>query len=62
MAGECKSCRANREKKGFKYYTTEQQRRIAQARSNGEDVNVTVVRKTKPASSHPHKRAERSES
>lgn len=46
----CKPCEANRKKKGFAYYSTEQQRAIARARENGQDVNITVARK-KPASS-----------
>lgn len=41
----CKPCEANRKKKGFRYYSTEQQARIAKARENGEDVNVTVAKK-----------------
>jgi hypothetical protein len=41
----CKPCEANRKKKGFRYYSTEQQARIARARENGEDVNVTVAKK-----------------
>lgn len=45
MAGECKPCQAGRAKKGYAHYSTEQQRRIAEARDNGEEVNVTVARR-----------------
>ena len=40
----CKPCEAARAKKGYAYYSTEQQRKIAKARENGEDVNITVAR------------------
>lgn len=46
MAGECKPCQAGRAKKGYRYYSTEQQRAIAEARDRGEDVNVTVARRS----------------
>jgi hypothetical protein len=59
MAGECKPCQAGRAKKGFKYFSTEQQKKIAEARENGEEVNVTVAKAVKPKSSHPHKRLDR---
>lgn len=55
MSGECVPCQAGRAKKGFKYYSTEQQKKIADARANGEEVNITVAKKAKPRSSHPHK-------
>jgi len=42
---DCKPCQAGRAKKGFAYYSTEQQRQIAEARDNGADVNVTVARR-----------------
>jgi hypothetical protein len=45
VAGECKPCNASRAKKGYRYYSTEQQREIAEARDRGEDVNVTVARR-----------------
>jgi hypothetical protein len=48
----CKPCEAARAKKGFKYYSTEQQRAIAEARENGEEVNVTVARTIRPAHNH----------
>jgi hypothetical protein len=59
MAGECKPCQAGRAKKGFKYFSTEQQAKIAKARENGEEVNVTVAKTVKPSSSHPHKKPAR---
>lgn len=52
--GECKPCKAGRDKKGYQYYSTEQQARIARARENGEEVNVTVARTIKPAKEHVH--------
>jgi hypothetical protein len=45
MAKECKPCQAGRAKKGYQYYSTEQQRQIAEARDRGEEVNVTVARR-----------------
>jgi len=54
--GRCSSCEAARAKKGYKYYSTEQQRAIAEARENGEDVNVTVARTVNTTKKHVHAR------
>lgn len=54
--GECKPCKAGREKKGYRYYSTEQQKAIADARERGEEVNVTVARKAPAAKQHVHAR------